>query len=127
MYALTVRRPWSGLIIYGGKNIENRGWPPPRKIVGQRIAIHAGLGDDLTNELASRIEAFTGAIITCRTMQTGIIGTVRIVGITQDPISPWCQAGAGYWWVLADPKPLERPIPCRGRLGLWKLPANVCL
>lgn len=127
MYALTVRRPWAHLIIHCGKNIENRSWKISDRIIGQRIAIHAGRGDDWTPGLAARIYELTGVEVPQPGTLIGIIGTVRVVGTTVECISPWCQAGAGYWWVLADPKPLERPIPCRGRLGLWKLPANVCL
>jgi len=125
VYVLTVRRPWAWCIFHG-KDIENRSWHPGRAI-GQRIAIHAGQGDDWTPELARRIHELTGVEVPQPGTLTGIIGTVRVVGTTTEAISPWCQRGSPYWWVLADPKPLERPIACRGRLGLWTLPENVCL
>ncbi len=28
-------------------------------------------------------------------------------------------------WHLADPAELPKPIPCRGRLGLWIVPSEV--
>jgi hypothetical protein len=40
--ALTIWQPWASLIIAGSKPYEFRGWRPPRSIIGQRIAIHAG-------------------------------------------------------------------------------------
>jgi hypothetical protein len=40
--AITVWQPWATLIAIGAKPYEFRGWQPPRAIVGQRIAIHAG-------------------------------------------------------------------------------------
>lgn len=33
--------------------------------------------------------------------------------------SPWAEPDA-YHWTLADPQPLDTPIPLKGRLGLWK-------
>lgn len=40
--ALTVWQPWANLIAAGHKPYEFRSWKPPAKMVGQRIAIHAG-------------------------------------------------------------------------------------
>lgn len=43
MRALTVWQPWASLIAVGAKPYEFRSWPAPAWIVGQRIAIHAGV------------------------------------------------------------------------------------
>ncbi len=42
LWALTVHQPWAGAIALGYKRIENRGWVPPKYIIGQHLAIHAG-------------------------------------------------------------------------------------
>lgn len=42
MKAITIWQPWATLIARHAKPYEFRGWRPPRAIVGQRIAIHAG-------------------------------------------------------------------------------------
>lgn len=42
MKALTIWQPWATLIVQGAKPYEFRGWKPPRSLIGQRIAIHAG-------------------------------------------------------------------------------------
>lgn len=42
LQALTLMCPWAHAIAYWGKNIENRTWTPPRSLIGQCIAIHAG-------------------------------------------------------------------------------------
>ena len=42
MRAITLHQPWASLIAHGVKGIETRSWPPPRSLVDQRIAIHAG-------------------------------------------------------------------------------------
>lgn len=42
MKALTVWQPWATLIELGAKPYEFRSWRPPKALIGQRIAIHAG-------------------------------------------------------------------------------------
>lgn len=45
MRALTLWRPWTWAIYHAGprrKLIENRDWEPPRSVMGQIIALHAG-------------------------------------------------------------------------------------
>ena len=39
---ITLWQPWATFVIYGGKMIENRGWAPPKKIMGKVNGIHAG-------------------------------------------------------------------------------------
>jgi len=42
MKALTLWPEWAWAIIHLGKDVENRTWHPPKNILGQRIALHAG-------------------------------------------------------------------------------------
>jgi activating signal cointegrator 1 len=61
--ALTVRQPWAALIGEGAKRYETRGWPPPKQLIGQRLAIHAGqarLPRDLCAAETTAIEAGLG-------------------------------------------------------------------
>lgn len=46
MRAITIRQPWAQLILDGLKNFECRGYDVPLKLIGQRIAIHAGKNVD---------------------------------------------------------------------------------
>ncbi len=41
--------------------------------------------------------------------------------------SPWAEFdGGGVWhWTLADPEPLDEPVPMRGYQGLWTIPEEV--
>jgi hypothetical protein len=39
--------------------------------------------------------------------------------------SPWVRLGVPWHWELADVRPLPIPIPCKGALGLWRVPENV--
>lgn len=40
--AITIWQPWASLIAAGAKPYEWRGWPAPERMIGRRIAIHAG-------------------------------------------------------------------------------------
>ncbi|WP_068437016.1 ASCH domain-containing protein [Magnetospirillum sp. XM-1] len=45
MRAITLHQPWASLIAIGAKTFETRSFPPPAKLIGQRIAIHAAVRD----------------------------------------------------------------------------------
>jgi hypothetical protein len=49
--AITVYQPWASLIAAGAKPYEWRGWPAPRRMIGRRIAIHAGARKALRSEM----------------------------------------------------------------------------
>lgn len=55
MMALTVKQPWAWAIVHSTKRVENRTWPPPDKIIRQRIAIHAGATFDRSALLHCRL------------------------------------------------------------------------
>lgn len=147
MRALTLIRPWCWAIVHAGKDIENRSWPPPEKVIGSVIAIHSGL--KFSDEAVGAIDG-----IAAPTYEVGqfaptherlwpggrIVGTARIVGWAKDrgnPTwvgvdpdvafaaihSPWY--GGPFGWILRDAKALAEPVPCRGGQGLWTVPAEV--
>lgn len=52
MKALSLWEPWATLIAVGVKTIETRSWAPPRKLLGERIAIHAAKHKPSKSDLA---------------------------------------------------------------------------
>lgn len=134
MKVITVRQPWAWAIMHGGKNVENRS----RNIAGSyrgRIAIHAALAD--------APEAFDANALMQgqrgRRFEHGaILGTVELVDVHHDSdtmtcvdyehgptdaglylsCSPWAMDDRWHL-VLRDPQPFDKPIPAKGRLGLW--------
>jgi hypothetical protein len=142
MRALTIRQPWAWAIAYGGKNVENRSWRAPHWC--KSIAIHAGArsGWDTDGETSPLIrrewDAATGHIVLDRKTEfmpfSAIIAVARITGCHPDiqcasrPNGPFCSPWArpDQWhWTLANVQPLPDPVPCTGRLNLWRLPAEV--
>lgn len=104
MRALSIKQPWADLILYQGKDIENRSWRLPPHMVGQRIYVHAGKrADPDCSPPPERLGA--------------ILGEVTIVGCVTSHHSEWFVGPYGF--VLADPKPYQEPIPCKGALGFF--------
>lgn len=149
MKALTVRQPWAWAIVHGGKGVENR----TRNIAGGYrgpLAIHAGLRedeaayhDDLIKEALGQYDdswllqeqlvtgAFVGVVdlIGAHVAQPQRIeqtGPMSFFGSPPCCYSAWAEQSTGIvHLVLANRRPLERPISCAGKLGLWTPPAEV--
>jgi hypothetical protein len=123
MKALTVRQPYAWAIIHMGKTPENRS--RDTKFRG-RLYIHAGLTVEKQVLAEARAEGDNPDCVT-----GAIIGHVEVVGShddrdcgRDDDCSTW--GFPGYWhWELKDPMALAEPIPCKGALGLWTVPAEV--
>lgn len=73
-----------------------------------------------------------------------VLGTVEVTGQHhandcrderagwgENPLTVWhCSRWADpdcWHWTLADPRPLDSPVPVRGQQGLWDIPAGVML
>jgi hypothetical protein len=137
MRALTVMQPWAGAIAYGKKNVENRTWSAPDYIIGQTFAVHAGRSVDWDATAAAWIAAgltpYDG-IATRKAWSASLtLGAVVAVARVTASCLPWeCRGECSPWaakgqdhWQLADVRPLPEPVPCRGMLGLWRLPDEV--
>ena len=125
MKALSIRQPWADLILFHGKDIENRTWVPPDHVLGQRIYVHAGKKSDLLDA----IDLFDLPVARCPTIHSNrlgaILGEVTVVSwVAHDP-SPWFSGP--YGWILKDPEPYDDPIPYKGMLGLFtpKIPLGI--
>lgn len=148
MKALTVKNPWAVFIALGWKLIENRGWAPPKLMVGKRIAIHAGAGklglmdeeeldDLLRGELVEsyRLNAarlgLPGSIAGFRELWEATRGrvvaeaTIKAVHTSAEAV----QKDQRVWWVgehaweLSELQRVNGPV-VKGALGLWELPVD---
>jgi len=117
MRALTVRQPWAWAIVSAGKDIENRSWPT--KYRGW-LAIHAAAGPvgDL-DDLPRRVKRPPSSAL----VRGAIVGLAYVDGMVDKSRSKWFQ---GEWgWVLKNVRRLKEPVPCKGALSLWTVPAPV--
>lgn len=122
MKALSIRQPYAWLILYGGKDVENRKWKTNYR--GQ-ILIHASKEFDydaiawmtscpaFANDIVARLPFWSHDYD-----KGGIVGTVEIVDCVTAMNSPWF--GGPYGFVLRNPKPLPF-FPCKGRLGFFEI------
>jgi hypothetical protein len=146
--ALTLWQPWASAIvgshvdggIEGLKRIENRDWPPPRHLIGERIWIHAAKRP-LDMEGLAFVEQ-RGFKIPPSAYPTGcLIGSAKIIGaittvageagvFTQEPTGLTARArevamqnagwfGGPWGWILDDVRRLEVPILCPGNRRIW--------
>lgn len=140
MKCRSVRQPWAWAILHGGKDIENRNW---RTHYRGPLAIHAGKQFDMSeSDFADYTRGLFGepwlGMATQFIRQYDCIGNEprgAIIGVVDlvDCLpsfrcrSPW-KAGDDpdyYCWQLANPRPLAEPIPYKGALGLFELPADI--
>lgn len=139
MKALTIKQPWAWAIVNGTKRVENRTWKPPFDIIGQRIAIHTSARIEKA-ELLAYTELGAWLEPTVNTLPVGcIVCTAIVVGYSvmegnrlvqqskgaqgYNPYTdPWFCGPVG--WLLADVRKVA-PLPCKGALGLWDMPAEM--
>ena len=139
--ALTLWRPWTYAITHANKRIENRPWGPPRGIVGQYLALHAGKKYDDYGRLSIRditgwdppdeFGCPQGIVAVCKVL--GSYSTYAetdaqlehlrdVVASVYTDQRPW--VFGPYCWVLGEVTPIE-PVQCKGAQGLWSVPENL--
>lgn len=135
---LSIRQPWAWAIAVGAKTVENRTWG-----TGYRglVVIHASKTRpdpaDVENQLILDAVAECGFEIEEAASGQGLIVAVATLagchlspdfggtcGATRPLCSPWAVRDQ-YHWLLADVRPVREPVPCKGRLGLWRLPDDI--
>lgn len=137
--ALSIRQPWAWAILHAGKDVENRS-----RGTGYRglVAIHASLRAEadvlfptphairkyLTaqRDKAPELEV-RGAVVAVARITDCHPGPVwnfsHTRGTTRPLCSPWAVIDQHHW-LLSGVRPLAEPVPCKGALGLWRLPPD---
>jgi hypothetical protein len=140
--ALTVLQPWASLIVGSPtappqKQIENRGWKPAEAMLGQRFAIHAGKKLEMDEFEAVFLDKVCGEarapFATPKMFPLGaVVGVATLDRVIALHHERWeIDADALRWFfgpigfVLRDRQHLATPVPCKGALGFWELPADV--
>lgn len=122
MKALSIRQPWAWLIVAGYKDIENRRWSTGFR---GRIYIHASKKfdkDGLAAIISGRMNVSQSVQDTLSHKthweRGAIIGEVDVVDCVTQSSSPWFTGPYGF--VLKNPVLYDRPISCKGKLGLFE-------
>lgn len=143
--ALSVRAPWWWAIIHAGKDIENRS---RKHSVRGRVWLHASAWHrptDIAIDIASMADCYDcapwpmadarhksvqrfnvdkiQAIAEMRAAGGHIVGSVEIVDCVTESESPWYFGPVGF--VLRNPIALPKPVPCKGALSFFRVPADV--
>lgn len=127
MKAITVCQPYASLIAIGDKLVENRQWATRYR---GPLAIHAGKSRKMLrryDDLLPDPMPF-GAIV-------GVADLVECVGIqavrhgnlpeNMDWVRTHLHTTGPECLILANPRRLQEPIPCKGATFLWNLPSEI--
>ena len=124
MKVLTIKQPWTQLIVDGYKEYEFRSWQTKYR---GKILSHAGL--NLEKEVVDRFKDYN-----LQYTLGAIIGEAELVDciLVDDKfneelrqINPVVYGKSNhvekYAWKLEKIVKYKKPIPCKGKLGLWNL------
>ncbi len=141
MKALSLTQPWASLVAIGAKQYETRSWQVALGPYGFQIAIHASKGFPWEAKALMRREPFRAALLphgykVPATLPLGAIvavATVLKLWRTSDLVRGLSEQerAFGDWtpgrfaWQLGNVRRLPEPIPCKGALGFWEVPADV--
>lgn len=152
MKALTLTQPWATLVAIGAKRIETRSW---LTVYRGPLAIHAAKGfpkwaREFTEEppvsvlFGMHYEYPRGEVLaTCRLVackrivtrdhlladagsSSAYVGNGEMLPPTGQELSFGDYTHGRYAWIFEDIKPLPRPIPAKGALGLWDWEEPAC-
>lgn len=125
LLALTVRQPWAGLIAAGIKPVENRTW---RRDYRGPLWLHAGAGTDVVAPWIGYFISLGEEMISPEVFHAGgaLIAQVELTGIHQAAgcCAPWGMPDQWHW-EIRPVRVLAAPVPARGALGLWRVPADL--
>lgn len=155
--AISLWQPWASLIEARVKTFETRSWPPPARLIGQRIAIHAAKKQvsvrDLTEELHEAcLDEFgcsynytlpRGAIV-CTAVLAGayplddesadgrhVAVRSRLAGspaLDCIAIDAFGDYSRGRWaWRLTGVEPVSPAVPWRGSQGFFTVDFEAAL
>jgi hypothetical protein len=141
MRALTLCQPHAHFVAWCGKRAENRSWHTAYR---GPLAVHAGLSrswlvyDEDDEGSAPPLPDGTPYPRLGDMAWGAVVAVAELVDCRQpsevndlflpDPVraalrSHWAEGS--YCFILAGVRPLPRPVPCRGAMGLWRLPPDV--
>jgi hypothetical protein len=125
MKMLSIQQPWANVIVYHGKNVENRA----RNLTMRGyFAIHASMLPRIKD--FKYLERYHKIILDPKDVQLGaIIGVAELIdvlnpGENSKEFKKWRQR-ENFGYVLSNIIPLKKAIPCKGGRGIWPMTKKV--
>lgn len=128
---LSLVEPWATAIVRGLKLVETRSWATPYRGL---VAIHASRNRGSVMDGTAKNLFLAAGVALPEHWPFGCIVAVATLWDIQrtenmTSLSPLERIFGDYTrgrfgWVLREVKKLERPIPARGMLGLWRIPKD---
>jgi hypothetical protein len=138
MKALSLTQPWASLVVAGAKKLETRSWPTYYR---GPLLIHAAKGFPLGARAVCHRAPFCHALAAAGFHHVGelplgqILGIVTLTGCISTAKAlegidasehSFGDYGVGrFAWQFTEPLLFDEAIPCRGSLGLWKVPDEI--
>ena len=128
MKVLTIKQPWAAIVIEGYKKYEFRSWKTNYR---GKILIHAGLS--LEKDMEERFKEYNlnykcGYIIGEAELVDCILVDEKFNEELKE-INSLVYAKSNhvekYAWKLENIKKYDKPIPCKGKLGLWNYEGEI--
>lgn len=115
MKCITLQQPWAGLILAGGKDVENRSWSTSHR---GPLLIHAGRSIDSAAWQFPQVRRHAAPEL-CHEMGV-ILGVVELYDVRagEQCQLPWA-SGTQWVWLLRKPQIFRRPILYRGAHHLF--------
>lgn len=127
MKVLTIKQPWAELIINGHKYYEFRSWKTKYR---GKILIHAGMSiekDMLLRFNDYNLKCITGSIIGEAVITDCILVDKKFNKELMN-VNPIVYGRSNhvenYAWKLDNVIKYDKPIPIKGKLGLWNYEIN---
>jgi hypothetical protein len=128
MKVITLWQPWASWVALGWKTIETRTHPRFACLVGQRIAIHAGLKWDDTALTAAKdflTATQRGEVVWGR--ERGVIICTAYVAAHRELDSSHSKAalidcgGTRRWGLFLTDVQVVKAFPVKGKQGIWSV------
>jgi hypothetical protein len=131
--AFTTRIPLAVMIVMGIKQWENRSaMPSPAAGCCGMSCSKSSDAREYANFLLWAEGAFPPEILAAlpswervADWRGKVIAVCDYAASYRAPEPPVWNEGYPVWWHLSNVRLLSRPVPCRGNVGMWKLPAEV--
>lgn len=129
MRALTLKPWWAHAVAHLGKDIENRAKPPPKALIGKRIAIHAGAPTWAGTAWLDELDAAMGhnrrrAWVRSHLDERGNV-TGSITPLMEHQPGLYARPGLAQVRAIVATAELAGVVPDLGDCPMWSMPGRV--